>query len=222
MFWLALACSAPPTEAAPTAPPTPNYGERRAALERDRVELAAQDRSIARPLARDRLRVAVRDELTPFWFGTPWDFHGTSTTPGEGRIACGYFVSTVLEHAGLQVERVALAQQASEHIVKTFADEADIARFRRGDPALVVEHVRGRPDGVYAVGLDFHVGLLVKRGDAVEFCHSAWTSPRAVTCADPLLDPGFVSKYHVVGPVTSDRAIDAWLDGAAIPTVTPR
>jgi hypothetical protein len=45
----------------------------------------------------------------------------TSETPGRGEIACGYFVSTVLRDAGFGVERVRLAQQASERIVRTLS-----------------------------------------------------------------------------------------------------
>ena len=53
----------------------------------------------------------------PAWNGTPWSFSGTAAAPGRAPIACGYFVSTALEHAGLAVERRRLAQQAAEHIV---------------------------------------------------------------------------------------------------------
>jgi len=34
------------------------------------------------------------EEIFPAWSGTPWDFNGISQTPGEGEIACGYFVSS--------------------------------------------------------------------------------------------------------------------------------
>lgn len=200
-----------------------SYDTDRAALERQRVALASLPREKARREARKLLTASLRDELFPAWFGTPWAFYGTSTTPGSGTIACGYFVSTLLEHAGLRVERRPLAQQASEYIVKTFADEGQIGRFRKGDRSAVTRWVAGQPDGIYAVGLDFHTGLLVKRGSEVEFCHSSFvTEVPAVQCNDPREDPGFVSNYHVVGPVFTDRVVDAWLDGTAIPTYRPR
>ncbi|MEZ4319034.1 MAG: hypothetical protein R3F61_16080 [Myxococcota bacterium] len=200
--------------------PAESYADLRAALARDRTELAQLDRSVARVRARERLTDAVRDGLAPRWFGTPWAFYGTSTTPGEGTIACGYFVSTVLQHAGLRVERVKMAQQPSEYIVKTFADEPQIRRFRKGDRAAVKAWVQTQDDGLYVVGLDYHVGLLVKRGDTVELCHSGFTGDQVVVCSDPLVDDGFISRYHVVGPVLTDEVVDAWLDGAAIPTFT--
>jgi hypothetical protein len=208
MWWLPFAFASP-------------YAELQDDLEVDRKRIAALPSDVRRDRARARLLWAVREELVPAWLGTTWAFHGTSTVPGEGTIACGYFVSTVLQHAGLQVERVRMAQQASEYIVRSFAPAASIRRFRAGDVQAVVADTLTRPDGLYVVGMDFHVGLLVKRHDEVEFCHASFLGPAEVVCGDPRTDPGFVSRYHVVGPVTSDRVVDAWLAGHRIPTVLP-
>jgi len=227
MWWTLLACVSsppappPPVEAPPPAAPGPSYDTVRAYLEADRQVLASFPRAEARALARRRLLEAFRDELVPFWLGTPWDFYGTTQTPGEGHIACGYFVSTVLQHSGLRVERVRMAQQASEYILKTFSGERDLKRFRSRPAAEVVDWVRDRDDGLYIVGLDYHVGVLVKQGDHVEFCHSAYSGVTAVDCADPLTDPGFVSRYRVVGPVLTDTVVDAWLDGTELITFQP-
>ena len=84
----------------------------------------------------------------------------------------------------------------------------------------MVDAVLEEPDGLYAVGLDFHVGLLVRRGESVEFCHSTWVGADGVICEDPRSSPGFASNYHVFGPVLSDRVVDAWLDQTPIATVT--
>src|SRR5688500_17600336 len=51
--------------------------------------------------ARAYLTQSVYNEVFPYWYGTGWDFNGTTETPGQGKIACGYFVSTVLRDAGL-------------------------------------------------------------------------------------------------------------------------
>ena len=45
---------------------------------------------------------ALRDDLLPAWNGTAWAMNGTSQVPGRGSIACGYFVSTTLMHAGFR------------------------------------------------------------------------------------------------------------------------
>lgn len=208
MLWLSLALANP-------------YSTTLASLDADRSRLARSERPLARERARARLLWAFREELAPSWLGTPWAFHGTSTVPGQGTIACGYFVSTLLEDAGLRVERVHMAQQASEYIVKTFADETELQRFRGGREQAVVDWVQGQQDGLYVVGLDIHVGMLVKRGEALEFCHSSYLGAAEVVCAPPLEDPAFVSNYHIVGPVLTDRVLDAWLDGRPIPTFRP-
>lgn len=206
MIWISLALATP-------------YDDVLADLVADRQRIEQLPRSTARERARARLLWAFREDLAPAWFGTPWAFHGTSQVPRTGAIACGYFVSTLLEDAGLRVERVRLAQQASEYIVKTFAPPSEVRRFRRGDHAAVVADTLTRPDGLYVVGMDVHVGMLVKRADTLEFCHSSYVDRAVVVCSDPLEDPGFVSRYHVVGPVLTDVVLDAWLDGTAIPTV---
>src|SRR5262249_4067776 len=75
----------------------------------ERAEVVAQARSI--------VTESIFKEIFPAWYGTPWDFYGTTEVPQQGKIACGYFVSTVLRDAGWRVQRVRLAQQASENIV---------------------------------------------------------------------------------------------------------
>lgn len=55
----------------------------------------------------------------PAWYGTPWDFNGISETPGEGLIACGYFVSTTLKQVGFNLNRYRVAQADATTIAKT-------------------------------------------------------------------------------------------------------
>src|ERR1700741_5295000 len=61
-----------------------------------------------------RLVLFLRDSLLPCWYGTPWGFYGTTEEPGQGTIACGYFVTTVLRDAGCSLQRIKLAQYPSE------------------------------------------------------------------------------------------------------------
>jgi hypothetical protein len=201
----------PPPAAAP-----PTYDELRAGIEARRAALAARRTGgdDVRAAARAELLTAVR-ELVPPWFGTPWDYSGTTEVPGEGEIACGYFVSTVLRDAGLRVDRVKLAQQASALIAKTFAGP-DVTWFRTRDLEQVLALPEGSPQDLWIVGLDYHVGLLVEHEGQTSFCHSA--ARGEVLCEDPRTSEAFVSRVHALGPVLTDRAIDAWLDGALLPT----
>lgn len=203
------------------------YGAARTTLATRRTALA---HDWGKPSERRRVRAEARAAVLEFldahafpaWAGTPWDFYGTSTTPGEGTIACGYFVTTLLEHAGFRVERVRLAQQASSYIVDTMARGARVEWLRRLEPAEVVKHVRARfGDGLYVVGLDLHVGFLRVEGERAVFCHSAVVTPGAVACEDPTTSEGFLSQVYVVGPALSDGAIDDWLADKVIVTRTP-
>ncbi|MBC7852151.1 MAG: hypothetical protein IAF94_01845, partial [Pirellulaceae bacterium] len=79
-------------------------------LERWRNELAARhakakstrERATVEADARIILETALPG-MMHCWLGTPWDFNGTAKGPGGGKIACGYFVATVLKDAGFQV-----------------------------------------------------------------------------------------------------------------------
>jgi hypothetical protein len=162
---------------------------------------------------------ALDEEFFPAWEGTPWEFYGTSERPREGTIACGYYVTTILRDAGFRIERTRLAQQASEHIVKTFAQESEIQRFRHAPLADLIASVRKRHgDGLFIVGMDLHVGLLRLAGDKALLCHSAVLEPRHAVCHDALTSPGMVSQYHVIGPVLSDRRVRDWLEGKKVPS----
>jgi hypothetical protein len=189
-------------------------------LAQTRVELAerykaarrAHERQLIETQAQEAVVSAITTQIFPAWYGTAWDFNGTTETPGEGFIACGYFVSTVLKHAGLQVQRYKLAQQASERIVKTLAPPRTQMRFTRKPVADVVSAVKSAGAGLYVVGLDYHVGFLVSDGsDNVDFCHSSYIEPAVVVCRNALEDPAMASEYTVVGRVLGPDSISAWL-----------
>ncbi len=170
--------------------------------------------------ARETAHEGIADGLIPPWIGTPWDFHGTTEVPGEGHIACGYFVTTILRDAGFAVERARLAQQPSEWIILTLVGEDRVRRHRGERRAAVAEAVEARGDGLYVVGLDIHVGFLVVRDGAATFCHASYLEPVAAVCEDPAAAPAFASGYHVVGQLLDDPMLTAWLEGRAFPTRT--
>jgi len=181
---------------------------------------SAADRATVLDRGRRIVFATVADELIPAWYGTPWDFHGTSETPGHGHIACGYFVSTILRDAGFAVERVRMAQQPSELIILTLVGEDRVWRHRGESRATVSAAVEAHGDGLYVVGLDIHVGFLVVRDGAARFCHSSYLEPMQVVCEDPAAAPAFESGYRVVGKLLDDPMVTGWLEGRAFPTKT--
>ena len=230
MTWRALCAAtcvlALPALAADPAQARVHYRDALALLERTRAALLAEWEQAPRARrpqvvarSRDALLAAFEDTLFPAWEGTPWEFYGTSEVPGEGTIACGYYVSTLLRDAGLRVQRVELARQASEHIVRTLAAAPDILRFRDAEPGALLEEVRRRHgEGLFVVGMDYHVAFLRLDAEGARLCHSAVLEPRHATCEPAATSPGFVSRYHVVGPALSDAVVLRWLQGQALPT----
>ena len=121
--------------------PTPNdardYTAVVAKLEAERVKLSlryqqsgtAAQRADVVAQARTIVTASIFKEIFPSWYGTPWDFYGTTQAPQQGKIACGYFVSTVLRDAGWRVQRVRLAQQASENIILSLTSEPHVKRW---------------------------------------------------------------------------------------------
>jgi hypothetical protein len=203
------------------------YRDAASSLAQDRVKLLGELRKARLPdrppiltRARTRLLEAFDRDLIPAWFGTPWEFYGISEKPGSGTIACGYLVSTLLRDAGFRVERVRMAQQASEHIVQTMTPEAEILRLREVTREQVVEAARAKGDGLYIVGFDFHVGLLRIDGQTARFCHSSYLGKKVVVCEPPEQSGAFVSSYYVLGDAMPQARIQDWLWQHAIPTHT--
>jgi len=158
------------------------------------------------------------------WLGTPWDYHGTCEEPGGGEIACGYFVSTILRDAGFRVERIHLAQQASQQIIRTFLPP-EKSPIRVGmDYQKFLDEVTARGPGIRIVGLDQHVAFLVLPASGeMRFIHSTKADPGGV------VDEGRAearslrhSHYRVIGNLTRNpEVLHGWLIGAEWRTQEP-
>lgn len=199
---------------------TPNYKHSLANLESERLSLALRyqrassaERTAVIAEARTVITRSIYDDLFPAWYGTPWDFNGTSEVPQQGKIACGYFVSTILRDAGLKVKRVRLAQQASENIILSLTTNRFVKRFRRASIDDFVNAVKESGAGIYIVGLDVHVGFIVNTGDEVYFIHSSYVDPYAVVKEKAIESKILASSnYRVLGNVFADDLfIQNWL-----------
>jgi hypothetical protein len=172
--------------------------------------------------ARNVITQSVVTELFPYWYGTEWDFYGNTETPRQGKIACGYFVSTLLRDVGWKVERVRLAQQASENIILSLTKEPHVKRFSRTPIEDFVNAVKEWGEGLYVVGLDIHTGFIVNTGGEVYFIHSSYAEPYEVV-KEKAAESRILSssKYRVIGKLSADdRLITKWLFKNAIATRT--
>jgi hypothetical protein len=172
--------------------------------------------------ARSFIESFIATELFPRWKGTPWSFNGTAETPGLDPIACGYFVSTVLRDVGYRVNRYTVAQQTSERIILTFTDSKHVKRFSNVRIDAFVDSVQDWGEGLYIVGLDYHVGFLLCTKDDLWFVHSAFRVPYEVV-RERARESGILagSRYRIVGSLSqNDELIRKWLLGETIPTRT--
>jgi hypothetical protein len=177
--------------------------------------LSSPDKRSVIDRARKTFTTSVTDKLFPFWYGTDWAFHGTSQVPGEGSIACGYFVTTVLRDAGVKIDRVKLAQCASEEMIKSLVPAKSIKRFSNISIDEFEKAVKKWGDGVYVVGLDNHTGFIICSRQKVTFVHSGGGVPLRVIAQAPadaklLAD----SKYRVLARLSeSETFLEKWAKG---------
>lgn len=120
--------------------------------------------------------------IAPFWNGTPWDFNGTTQEPGTGYIACGYFVTTVLRHAGYPLNRVKLAQCASETMIQNLTEKR--SHFSGKSFGQFIQFMRNAGKGLSVIGLDNHTGFIYHDGQQLWFIHSSFLGTARV-CAEP-------------------------------------
>jgi hypothetical protein len=122
----------------------------------------------------------IRDSLFVCWYGTEWDFNGTTEEPGKGKIACGYFVTTILRDLGVPVKRYKHAQMASEDMINSLCVKNNINRYANESIPSFVEKMKAKGPGLYIIGLDFHTGFILNDGQYIYFVHSNYAGKKVV------------------------------------------
>ena len=153
-------------------------------------------------------------EVFPHWVGTSWDYDGYTDVPGQGKlVACGYFVSTPLKHMGFNWNRFKLAQMYSKKIVETTC--SDMTKYSVKEE--MIDELLKRDDHLYIVGLDNHVGMLLKSDEKLWFVHSNYIGlegpDKEIATESDALD---ASASYYVGTFSTDENMKKWLDGNVI------
>lgn len=113
---------------------------------------------------------ALLCEIFPYWYGTTWEFNGYTSKPNEGNIACGYFVSTTLRDVGVHINRYKLAQQGPLNEAKSLSiSPKEIQEIR---DTSIFNELEKLTEGLYFIGLDYHVGFIAKIHGHCYFIHS--------------------------------------------------
>jgi hypothetical protein len=142
---------------------------------------AAQWQGLSKEKKQRLFTQIMTDSILPYWLGTPWGFYGTSETPQQGQIACGYFVTTTLRDAGLPLQRTKLAQCASEQMIRTLVQPVYVQRFSHVPLADFVAAIKKQGYGLYLIGLDSHTGFLYHDGQELYFIHASYIGQKVVT-----------------------------------------
>lgn len=156
---------------------------------------------------------AVTETIIPAWIGTAWNFNGTSEKPQQGSIACGYFVTTILRDAGLNLARIKLAQCASEQMIMSLIQSKYIHRFSNVAMEDFLQSIQDQGYGLYIVGLDNHTGFIYNEGKDIYFIHSTFISTKNVQKEKAALSIILKqSKYKVIGKISADeRVLQRWI-----------
>ena len=164
-------------------------------------------------LSRAYLLDKINAEIFPFWYGTPWGFNGTTRTPREGKIACGYFVTTILSDIGFTIPRIRWAQSASAVFINKLA-QPDIKRYSNASILKIKEILQDWGDGLYLVGLDNHTGFIRVRQNEIKFIHASYYQPEIGVLSEPVAsdNPLANSRYRIFGKLLSDDMIIHWIE----------
>ena len=157
--------------------------------------------------------LVVSDKFFSAWYNTPWTFNGHSQIPKKGSIACGYFVTTILRDMGFDIPYVKWAQQASEYLIKKLT--TDIKRFHKKSMSEVAASMKERGEGLYIVGLDYHVGYIYYVNGKMSFVHANYYKPETGVMSEALIgrNPLNDSSYRVVGKIFGKEMILRWILG---------
>ena len=155
----------------------------------------------------------LTDSLIPYWYGTAWDYNGISQKPGKGKIACGYFVFTLLRDAGFRLPRVKMSQAASEQAIKSLVNSKQINRYSNISLEEFITKMKTKGNGIYIVGLDNHVGLYQVKNEESWFLHSTVIYPSCVIKEKAAYSPALqYSSYRVVGKLSDYETLTKqWL-----------
>jgi hypothetical protein len=160
----------------------------------------------------------VCDSIIPYWMGTKWNFNGFTEKPQQGTIACGYFVTTVLRDAGVKLNRIALAQCASEEMIQKLVNKKYIHRYSNISQSVFINRLQETGKGLYIVGLDNHTGFIHYADDGIWFIHSSYVSPGVVAKQDAINNSILsFSKYRVTGKISDDELLlKSWYRNLAL------
>lgn len=185
----------------------PTYAEFLGIVKTKRATLTAKPEARA-----SALHGLIHNDMVNYWDTTTWDFNGVSRTAGEGEIACGYFVTTILQDLGFEIDRIRLSQAASSVMIKELTTNIKVMHSV-GD---VLSYIKTQPSpAIYIVGLDFHTGFISSNADGIFFIHSNYINREGVVKEPAATSTALAqSNYFMLGNLTENETLLAeWVKG---------
>lgn len=203
----------------------------RAALARSYAAANPAQKKAIRATARQRVLQFLDQTVFPSWMGMGWGLgrNSTATRPhAPGMVVgCSYFVTSVLQNAGLVLSnRYHFAQAPALHIQRSLAPaKRDLHVYYSLPAADLTRRIAALGAGLYVIGLNNHVGFVRVHADGdVRLIHASYTDDQVVI-DEPFQAAAAIHNSRKAGyfltPIFQDeRLIDHWLRGAAVPFQT--
>jgi hypothetical protein len=194
-----------------------NYSSTKQKVENERLALKTKYNDSTNKVqtleeARKLVTEYLYQDIFNHWYTTKWSFEGHTETPKQGTIACGYFVSTTLRDVGFNLNRYKLAQKSPEDESKVIACGTSIEKLQNVSKQELKKYFLKQIDGIYFIGLDFHVGYIYKNNQEVYFIHSNYIENKGVMKETIENSKAIVSsKYFIVSITHNDNLIKKWL-----------
>ena len=215
LVWAALLVSAS-VPAGAHAKPTRSYEQRKSGLLERQAALSAQWKGSTQSqvdlAALEAELVSELEFLADFWVGSTWGRgNPQSSTPQRGKINCGTFVGTLLRDIGFTIDVKTLQRQASQGIIRSFVGGKRVRKFSGASMKRFLASVKEMGPGLYIIGLDLHVGLLIQNEDELLYMHSS--SETGKVAKELAMDAWTIqsSNYRVVGKILSRKNLRFWL-----------
>ena len=156
----------------------------------------------------------------PYWKGTTWSFEGHSNTPNSGEIACGYFVSTTLQHVGLNLNRYDLAKKSPLDEARFLKMNDSIVTFQNDSLELIISQLYAKTElGIYFLGFESsHVGFLYRTKNNLWVIHSDPSfadGPKieAIESSDYI---SYFRTFHIVPISRNKKLMHHWMHSTEI------
>ncbi|ASV32237.1 hypothetical protein [Maribacter cobaltidurans] len=191
-----------------------------AAKLRNRLRQDFQKGNISIDIIKEAFTDQLVNEILPHWYGTPWSYGGHTEVPNQGKIACGYFISTTLRDMGVKLNRYTLAQKSPIDEAKMISCGSEIKSVVQETPENALAEIdRLTHEGLYFIGFDEgHVGYLLKRDGELLLIHSNYFSPVSV-CMEKLNESRVFTKFkkfHLVAISHNESLLQRWLENGTV------